>query len=149
MKTAIVILFFLGNFYLFGQKTSGVLKIDFDTTIIYVDLGVVFELSGNEIPDSIFHLWTLNDTTISKDLKRLICNNKVYNFDISKALVKILRKNDGDIYYKGIKIEEYKIERKYKRKKHEYYYYTDIKTNKRFLVLTIFQQHSTEGDPAF
>jgi hypothetical protein len=39
----------LVHIWLFGQKTLGILKFDFDTTVIYADLGVVFEFSGNEL----------------------------------------------------------------------------------------------------
>jgi hypothetical protein len=149
MKTIILTFLLLGHIWLFGQKTQGVLKFDFDTTVIYADLGVVFEFSGNELYDSVQNLWSRYDTTVTRDLERLVCNGKVYEFDTRKALKKLLKKDYADIYYKGKKIDNYKIERNFKRKKHDYYYYIDTQTNKRFLVLTVFQRHSADGNPAF
>jgi hypothetical protein len=129
MKTVILTLFLLLTSTLYGQKSSGFLKVDFDTTIIYTDYMVLLEML-KDYPDSIGNLMFAKDTIVTTDLKILLSGNKKYNFNIEQGLKRILKKNYSDIYYKGKVISKYKI----KKVKNDIYY-IDSLTNKTFLQL--------------
>jgi hypothetical protein len=130
MKTFILTIFLFSTIHLFGQNSQGFLKVDFDTTIIYTDYMVLLEMS-KDYPDSIYQLMFAKDTIVTHDLKTLLSNNKIYNYNIERGLKRILKKDYADIYFKGTHITKYRV-----KKIKKDFYYIDLLSRKTFLRLS-------------
>jgi hypothetical protein len=131
------------------QNGRGILKIDLDSTIIYMNVKEIIEFTNKNMSDTIRTL-TAADTIICSGLKDLMIKDNYYTLalykkkindvDIPKAVEKALKNHLCTIYFNKKQVKTYSITKEHEKHKHNYYSCKDVSTNKEFLKLDMYRE---------
>ena len=138
ISTVLILILNLGFSQVSGKLFPGVVKIDLDTTILFTNLGALYEVSG-ETSDTLRKLCDREDTLLCQDILegKLYYKERVYPFKMGKGLKQLLGTPWIDVYFKNKKVEKLNVKKLYKRTQYLIYEYYD-KNGTKILRLPIW-----------